>query len=206
MGAKAEPPATPSAADIAAYERSITWKHWFEGLPDPHSAPRFLDGARGFLQGKPIAMRVVPVFPARITSFTDYKYWSAGCSRALIVTATSIDSSSFLAYRKQSILTQFRFRIDDVIRAPAGIGVGAIVSVVRVGGDVVDDGERLRVVSDGDGSPYLPGQRYLLLARSSNELEMSRFVSSSPTIQVTVPIAYVETGVDKQDVWTFVFE
>lgn len=145
---------------------------------DIHQAEQFPDGARGFYIETLPPLRAYT--PKAGESAEDQMLGQTVCGAQLMVLAKAGDSVSALTRRNASILTRTEFEIVDVVRARAGLLVGPRVSVVRVGGEVVDQGVRLRVVEERGGA-LVSGQTYwLALVQPKGSASQDFFLSGDP--------------------------
>ena len=145
---------------------------------DIHQADQFPDGARGFYVENLPPLRAYT--PEAGKSAKDQMLAQSFCGAHLIVLAKAGDSVSALTSRNASILTRTEFEIVDVVKSRSGLQAGQRVSVVRLGGEVVDQGVKLRV-ADERGDPYIQGQTYFLaLARPKDSASQDFFMRSDP--------------------------
>lgn len=146
--------------------------------PDIHNAEQFPDGARGFYVETLPPLRAFAPDPAM--SAQDQMLAQSFCGADVIVLAKAGNSVSALTRRNTSILTRTEFETIDVVKSRSGLQAGQRLSVVRLGGEVVDQGVKLRVV-DERGDPYREGQTYfLVLVRPATPLLR---ISSCATIR-----------------------
>jgi hypothetical protein len=154
-----------------------------ERREDLHSSKKiFDDGAKGFeyLLGpphRPLSGR--PEFATREEEMLFQSY----CFASTILRARNIGSDAVLLPRKDMIVTNSTFAITGVLKPAAGIQVGTRISVMNVGGEMVDKGSRLRVHNHQFGG-YKVGQEYILILnriKGSDELD---FRSAAPVIDV----------------------
>jgi len=121
-------------------------------------------------------------FPDGVKGFTEYKFNEAGwgssrpyanfsdkglharfCVSNAVVLATNLSSVSYLSQAKDTLMTVSDFAVIDVIKGdPQGVArVGNTAEVVRFGGEVTDQGEKLRVTVS-ERPDYSAGHEYLL--------------------------------------------
>lgn len=146
--------------------------------PDIHHAEQFPDGARGFYVESLPPLRTLTPNPAMPDK--DQMLAQTFCSADVIVLARAGDSVSALTRRNTSILTRTEFETIDVVKSRSGLQAGQRLSVVRLGGEVIDQGVTLRVV-DERGDPYRQGQTYfLVLVRPRDSASQDFFMRDDP--------------------------
>ncbi len=157
--------------------------------PDIHQADLFPDGARGFyVENLPPLRSYVPQAGK---SAADQMLGQTFCGAPLIVLAKALDSVSALTSGNASILTRTEFEIEDVVRSRSGLQAGQRVSVVRLGGEVKEQGMTLRV-ADERGEPYLQGKSYFMaLTRPGDAAGIDYFLHGDP---VPVRAGRIEPG------------
>lgn len=127
-----------------------------------HNTPKvFSDGAKGFTK------YYVP--EAGWASFKPYAskddqgLHEGYCSSDAVVRAKNISSTTYLSEAKDTLITASDFAVVDVIKGdPHDVAqVGNTIKVVRIGGEITDQGEKLRVTVAGRPD-YIHGKEYLL--------------------------------------------
>jgi hypothetical protein len=137
----------------------------FAGEPSLHGAHGFPDGARGEIT---MALPGRLSIDDRLANEDDMRFHGIVCGAAAIVSATAVDSISFLSGSKSKVFTRSTFTVVDVLKPAAGVETGGVISVTALGGQVDDEGERLRLVN-ASLAPVVPGASYLLtLQRGSS--------------------------------------
>lgn len=145
---------------------------------DIHKADRFPDNARGFYVEALPPLRTYT--PEVGKSARDQMLAQSFCGADLIALAKAGDSFSTLTSGNASILTRTEFEVVDVVKSRSGRRAGQRVSVVQIGGEVIDQGVRLRVV-DERGDPLIEGQTYLLtLVRPTDSSSQDFFARGVP--------------------------
>jgi hypothetical protein len=134
------------------------------GIPSAnlHSAKvGFPDGVKGFTTYKLDEAGWGSSKP--YANFSDRGLHTRSCASDAVVLATNLSSTSYLSQAKDTLLTASDFAVIDVIKGdPQGLArVGNTVEVVRIGGEVTDQGEKLRVTVS-KRPDYSPGHEYLL--------------------------------------------
>lgn len=135
-----------------------------------HSTIRFQDGARGYDTWMDPEL---PARDARFNSLADQELHGWYCRSGAVALATDLASTSYLSSDKSFILTGTDFLVDDVLKPAPGLIVNHVITVVRPGGQVRDQGEWLRT---GFGRPdYHPGREYLLFLTVDRARRLSVF-------------------------------
>lgn len=151
----------PSPSDV---DRSAA-EHHFEPMRHSlslHNREVFPDGAKGF---------TIPTFgevgvkltrlPSPFTSEEDYRIHQFYCAFDAIVLAKNLNSVPELMSTKSGIYTVSHFVVLQTLKSD-GIAQDQTIVTYRIGGEVVDEGETLRIDVHG-APPYKPGDTYLLL-------------------------------------------
>ena len=180
-------PAVAAGVDPAVMDRAkdLVFPGYLGGRPsgDLHTKTfGFPDGVKGILISR-IVDGFFPDRPAGITSDVDHELWAGYCRSTVIVSAVNVDSVAALTSDKSMIFTTSRFRVADVVRQDADIAVGTELRWVRPGGELVDDGERLRAVLNGF-TPFVPGSVYFLELYRNTGLPADTFVTDRRPIEV----------------------
>jgi hypothetical protein len=144
-----------------------------------HNAPRaFSDGAKGFTKYyvpengwesfKPYANK------------DDENLHEGYCSSSAVVSAKNISSRTYLSEAKDTLITVSDFTVTDVIKGdPQGFAqVGNTIKVSRIGGEIIDQGEKLRVTFAGRPD-YIVGKKYLLFLRGKPATDSMPFRADS---------------------------
>lgn len=149
-----------------------------DAAPDIHQADAFPDGARGFYVDTLPPLRAY--LPGTDQSAEDQMLGQSFCDAQLMVLAEARDSVATLTRRNASILTRTEFEIIDVVRSRPGLKSGQRVSVVRLGGEVVDKGLKLRVAEERVPA-FTQGQTYFLaLVRPDRPAASDFFMRGDP--------------------------
>jgi hypothetical protein len=170
--------------DLGAAEQHFKseFPGWF--LKSLHDYDRFRDGARGFSVPDPVAQRVkisvVPPFTTENewTIFYDYCAWDA------IVLAKNLDSTPILSNTKGLIFTVSHFLIVDSIKTDSGFTSGNHVVAYRLGGEVMDGGDLLRIETP-DMAPFDLEKTYVLHLTRDKAASVPQYsLPIAPTIWV----------------------
>lgn len=141
-----------------------------------HSTIRFQDGARGY---DTWISPELPARDARFNSVANQELHGWYCRSEAVALATDLASTSYLSSDKSFILTGTDFLVDDVLKPAPGLTVNHVITAVRPGGQVRDQGEWLRT---GFGRPdYQPGHEYLLFLTLDRARNPSVFLAASWT-------------------------
>jgi hypothetical protein len=161
-----------------------------------HEAGRAPDGTREIGLGKPTIQRVglpdplPPPFKTEREWETYYQY----CGPDAIVRATHIDSRPVLTSDKKLVYTVSHFLVVDTIKSDVSFTPGERIAAYRVGGEIEDGGERLRVDTP-DSAAFEPGKSYiLLLRRDKNALAQQYSMDLSQTIAIRNEDVYPVSG------------
>lgn len=130
------------------------------------STIKFPDGAKGFEMYPGTDATVGPHHG--YSSADDRDAQASFCDADAVVRARAGASIAHLAPKKDMIVTATTFVITDNIKPAAGANVvGDVIDVVRKGGEVVDQGAKLRVVVH-ERADYRDGQEYLLFLKAAS--------------------------------------
>jgi hypothetical protein len=151
--------ATLSPQDMSAAEAAYRSLDSLNS-PDLHSLSKDRDGVRGYDVGEACQCVLIPLGP--FPSEAEAEFHDRLCRTTSVVVARDIGAQSFLSDDKRIIFTLTEFQVVNVFKSSPDAQVGARIGVMRFGGEVTDDGERLRVEYSGQ-IPYREGQEYLLL-------------------------------------------
>ena len=165
--------------------RDLVFPGYFGGRPSidlHHRTFAFPDGVKG-VQILRILDGIFPDRPVGIKSDVDHELWAGYCASTVIVSAVNIDSVAALTSDKSMIFTISRFRVVDVVRQDDGVAIGTELRWVRPGGELVDDGERLRAVLNGF-TPLVAGATYFLELYRNTGLPADTFVTDRRPIEV----------------------
>jgi hypothetical protein len=161
-----------------------------------HEFERFPDGARGFGVGAPIAQRIAlpnpppPPFATELEWETFHQY----CGRDAIVRATHVDSIPILTSNKGLIYTVSNFVVVDTIKSDIPFTPGQHLVVYRVGGEVQDDGEKLRIDTP-DMAAFEPQKSYILVLRRDKNASVQQYaMPEAQTIAVKDDRVYPISG------------
>jgi hypothetical protein len=151
-----------------------------------HEAQQARDGTRGFGLPNPIATRAAlaapppPPFATQLEWQTYYLY----CGWDAIVRAINLDSVSVLTRDKSMIYTVSRFSVVDSIKSDATFTAESPLLVYRVGGEVADGNERLRIDTP-DMAAFEPHHTYILLLQRDQGASTRQYWIA-PALTITV--------------------
>ena len=161
-----------------------------------HEFDPYPDGTRGFELGTPIAQRVAlpnpppPPFATDLEWETFYQY----CGWDAIVRATHVNSTPILTRNKGLIYTVSHFAVVDTIKSDVPFTPGQRLVVYRVGGEVEDGGERIRIDTP-DMAAFEPQQSYILLLRRDRNASVQQYwMPAAQTLAVTNDKVYPISG------------
>jgi hypothetical protein len=163
-----------------------------------HDAEREPDGTKGFGLPQPEVYRVAlpnpppPPFHTKLEweTYDQYCGWNASA----IVRATHIDSTPVLTSEKTLIYTISHFAVVDTIKSDVPFTPGEMLVAYRVGGEVEDGGEKLRIDTP-DSAAFEPKKDYILiLRRDKNASVQQYFIPLGQTIAVTNDKVYPISG------------
>jgi hypothetical protein len=161
-----------------------------------HKAERAPDGTRGYGLPKPTVTRVAPPspLPPPFGTEREWETYYQYCGWDAIVRATLLDSSPFLSSDGTLIYTVSHFAVVDVIKSDVTFTPGQHLVGYRVGGEVEDGSEKLRVDTP-DSAAFEPHQSYiLLLERDKNASVQQYFIPLGQTIAITNDKVYPISG------------
>lgn len=119
------------------------------------------DGARGYGLPNPTVVRVAVTGEPPFRSELEWRTFETYCGWDALVLATHLDSTPMLTSDKKLIYTVSHFAIVDTIKSDVPLTPGQKIVTYRVGGEVKDSGERLRVDTP-DMAAFEPQQAYIL--------------------------------------------
>lgn len=123
----------------------------------------FADGAKGFAVSPPSEPDVkLQKIPLPFANEADYKAYLSYCRADAIVLAKNLASSPVLMSSKSGIYTVSRFEVTQILKGDGLLSQDQNIVTYRVGGEVRDAGETLRIDMPG-APPYKRGKTYLLL-------------------------------------------
>lgn len=138
------------------------------------------DDAKGY------ATWISPELPStRIAPFktqADRELHAHYCDYSAVVLGTALASVPHLTQHGSMIITVTGFRLDDIIKPTSHLVVGSTVTVVRQGGEVTDQSERLRI-DVTDQPDYQSGKEYLLFLAAAKGLPVY-YGTPHSTVQV----------------------
>jgi hypothetical protein len=186
---------TTSQQDLNSAEQRYSDSKVFSPKEGLHASTyKFADGAKG------VKTNVVPeagvvMAHSKFATNADAAMFNLYCTSASIVSATNISNISRLSQDKRTIYTVSTFRVDDAIKPYSGISTGAVVSVDRLGGEVVDDGETLRF--DTGEPAFKPSKSYLLLLwHTADQSPLHFFTSDHQTMSIRDGRIYPSVSTD----------
>jgi len=154
------------ASELSQAQVEAVKSQYFTKIGEPslnlHNAKvAFPDGAKGFTKYKFDEAGWGSSKP--YTTFNDKGLYARYCVSSAVMLATNLSSTSYLSQAKDTLMTVSDFAVVVVIKGdPEGVArAGNTVEVVRIGGEVTDAGEKLRVTVSGRPD-YSPGKEYLL--------------------------------------------
>ena len=171
--------------DFQAAERNLrNLRHTSKNLHEAELRP---DGSRGFGLPNPQAARAAfptpppPPFSTELEWTTYYTY----CAWDVIVRAIHLDSTPILTSDKTLIYTLSRFAVVETIRSDVPLTPGQQLVAYRVGGEVVDRGERLRIDTP-DMAPFEPQKTYILQLRRDKDASAQQYsIAQGLTVEVS---------------------
>jgi len=181
--------------DFAAAERRFAAVH----LPSTslHEAERGPDGARGYGMAIPQGLMAAPPTspPPPFSTMREWYTHGQYCGWDAIVRATLLDSTPVLTANKSLIYTVSHFAVVDVLKSDAPFRKGERMLVYRVGGELVDDGEKLMVDTTQDMAPFKPQRSYILiLDRDKGASARQYYIPEMQTILVRDEYVYPISG------------
>jgi len=178
---------------VAAENRLMRTIPFHQLLHKEQLAP---DGTRGFGLPMPNAMRVARPNPLPPPFTTDLEWDTSEqyCAWDTIVRATHIDSTPVLTSDKTLVYTISHFAVTDTIKSDVPFTPGQIIVGYRVGGEVEDDGEKLKVDTP-DSAAFKPKKSYILrLNRDKHSSAQQYYIPLVQTITVTNDKVYPISG------------
>jgi hypothetical protein len=146
--------------------------------------------------GNPIVRRVAlpspppPPFATELEWETFYQY----CGWDAIVRATYVDSTPILTSNKGLIYTVSHFAVVDTIKSDIPFTPGQHLVVYRVGGEVEDGGEKVRIDTP-DMAAFEPQKSYILILRRDKNASVQQYsIPQAQTIAVTNDKVYPISG------------
>jgi hypothetical protein len=161
-----------------------------------HEAQQAPDGTRGYGIGAPMIYRVAlpdpPPPPFKTTR--EWATYHQYCGWDAIVKATLIDSTPVLSSDKTLIYTVSRFAVVDTIKSDIPFAADQQLVAYRAGGELEDDGEKLRI-DTLDSAPFELQKTYILtLRRDKNASGQQYFIPQRQTIAITNDKVYPISG------------
>jgi hypothetical protein len=137
-----------------------------------HNEAVFPDGAKGYEIYNNIDRAEGPTNISK----SDWKAWYTYCDFRTLVRAKNIDSTAILTDNKQTIYTTAHFKIESVIKSSVPLVPNQVILTYRLGGQVQDGGETLRIVTVAP--EYKVGSDYLLLLNADSNASTLQFAAS----------------------------
>jgi hypothetical protein len=158
--------AVPQSDNLTDFDLEAAEQHFMSEYPglflkSLHDYDRFSDGARGFGVGNPIAQRVKVIVALPFATESELEVFSDYCALDAIVLAKNLDSTPILSGTKGPIITVSHFLVVDSIKSDGGFINSGRVVVYRLGGEIEDGGEILRIETP-DMAPFDIGKTYVL--------------------------------------------
>jgi hypothetical protein len=180
--------------DSLAAEQRLQMFHWYsKSLHETKVQP---DGTKGFALPNPTLQSVGfrdPPPPPYATAREWYTYYEY-CARDAIVRATFIESRPALTYDKSLVYTISYFAVTDAIKSDVAFTRGEGIVVYRVGGELEDVGEKLKIDTP-DSTVFEPGKSYILrLQRDKTARVRQYYIPQGQTIVVTNDKVYPIRG------------
>lgn len=161
-----------------------------------HEAERAPDGTRGFGLPAPNAQRVAMPDPPPppFNSEREWETYGEYCGWDAIVRATHIDSMPVLSSDGTLIYTVSHFAVVDTIKSDAPFIPGQRLVAYRVGGEIEDGGEKLRIDTP-DSAAFEPQKSYILILRRDKNASVQQYsMPLGQTIAVTNDKVYPISG------------
>jgi hypothetical protein len=162
-------------------------------LRDPYRPPKNLheaevwpDGARGYGIGNPQGVRIAPPVPPPPPFRTELEWFTfeTYCRWDAIVQAILLDSTPVLTADKSLIYTVSHFAVVDTIKSDAPFTPGEHLVAYRVGGEVVDAGEKLRIATP-DMAAFEPQNAYILMLQRDKSASARQY---SIPMRITITV------------------
>jgi hypothetical protein len=190
-----------SQTDLPDFDRSAADKHFKKENPygwskNLHEFEQYPDGARGFGVGNPEVMRIARPDPPSPPFTTDLQWetFDQYCRWDAIVRATLVDSTPTLTSNKGLIYTVSHFAVMDTIKSDVPFTPGQVLVIYRIGGELEDSGETLRIDTP-DMAAFEPQKTYvLILARDKNASVQQYWMPQAQTIAVRNDKVYPISG------------
>jgi hypothetical protein len=161
----------------------------------------FRDGAKGYDTW--ISSELPSTNTAPFKSAAARQLHGDYCMNDAVVLGTALTSTPHLTQAGTMIVTSTHFKVDDIIKQAPNISVGAMVRVVREGGEVMDQGELLRIRVD-HGPDYQVGKEYLLFLNAARGLPVyysNNFMTISVRGGRVIPSSDVYVGMKRGDLY-----
>jgi hypothetical protein len=158
FGASVEP--TPSDLDAKAAEQHfVQWA----ARPSLHSQDTLPDGAKGLSTAQPTrgSLAASVVQDPKYKGAADFYAHGLYCGSDAIVLGKFVDSTPVLSSRKNVVYTYSHFEVLQIIKGDDLLRSGQTIVTYRLGGEVTDDGEKLRIEVT-DAPAYRAGREYIL--------------------------------------------
>jgi hypothetical protein len=167
-----------TAAEQHLKELHVPQRTLFEAEQGP-------DGTRGYGLPNPTAARVaVPTQDPPFGSELEWNTFFTYCGWDAIVLATFLDSTPILTSDKRLIYTVSHFAVVDIIKSDVPLTPGRRIVAYRVGGEIEDGGERLRVDTP-DMAAFEPQKTYILqLSRDKGASVLQYSIPQALTVLV----------------------
>jgi hypothetical protein len=161
LGASSVRAQTPPPSDVDSNAAEQHWQAWL-AHPSLHTQESLSDGAKGGIYPVPHEyenpnIRVPPQFKDK----NEWRAYLTYCRVDAMVVGKALNSTAVLMSTKSAIYTVSHFEVSQVIKNDGSLSPGKTVVAYRLGGEVVDKGERLRIETP-DSPPYKAGETYLL--------------------------------------------
>lgn len=126
---------------------------------DIHSLGPDADGARGYTTSSECQCVATPKGPFKTVA--DAEFHDSYCRDAAIVIAREAGGQGILSTKKDMIFTLTQFQVIDTLKHAADADIDQLIALMRFGGEVMDDGQILRVKYAGQ-IPFESGRTYIL--------------------------------------------
>jgi hypothetical protein len=181
--------------DLSAAEQHFREENPYGWSKSLHEFERYSDGAKGFGVGSPTGQRIArPDPPAPPFTDLEWETFYQYCGWDAIVRATDVDSIPILTSNKGLIYTVSHFSVADTIKSDVPFTPGQDLVVYRVGGEVEDGGEKLRIETP-DMAAFEQQKSYILmLKRDKNASVQQYWMPEAQTIAVRSEKVYPISG------------